>query len=63
MSRESGEPKKADEHQRSGGGEMSSQRADVNRENIEKPELKAQQQDEPVEQHRSSRRPRQRQHK
>jgi len=77
MSRQSGEHRNSEPHQRShtnsgdsgggGGGGMSSHPPDVNNAhvtNVDKLEkdLKSQQ-EQPVEQHRSSRRPRTRQHK
>jgi hypothetical protein len=65
MTRNNNEQKKSDEHQRSGGGGgMSSHPPDLNKAHVSNAEklekdLKSQQ-EAPVEQHRSSRRPRQR---
>ena len=66
MSRPGSEKKNSEDHQRSANGAMSSHPPDLNNAhvtNVDKLEkdLKAQHQ-EPVEQHRSSRRPKPRQH-
>jgi hypothetical protein len=67
MSRPGSEPKNSEDHHRSSSGAMSSHPPDLNNAhvtNVEKLEKDVKgQHEEPVEQHRSSRRPRQRQHK
>ena len=64
MSRPGSEPKKSEEYQRSSSGAMSPHPPDLNNAhvtNVEKLEKDVKgQREEPVEQHRSSRRPRQR---